>query len=175
MPKIETITDDLGKPLQIFNLENSVGASGVNNPYDVRIVKALFNYVPRHYKKGKTSSTFNSVGEESSWNIASSKIPSAFDGTTWGVVELTKSFQKYANKMLSNYGYRVNVTGTIKPANGYAVVGKNFSTIAALNIFAALGAKHYKLGYIDQIIADSRGDFEYLLRGGDEDYDDSGE
>ncbi|HVE59283.1 MAG TPA: hypothetical protein VNB22_20835 [Pyrinomonadaceae bacterium] len=174
MAKIETIMDDLGKPLEILNIDNTVGANGVNRLDDVRIVKALFNYIPRHYKKGKISSTFNSVGAEYSWNIPSSQIPSAFDGTTWGVVEITKSFQKYANKMLSNYGYRVNVTGTIKPSKGYAVVGKNFSTIAALNIFAALGTKHYKLRYIEQIIADSRGDFNYLLED-DEDYEESGD
>lgn len=162
MPIIETIADDMGKPLKIINIENTVGANSVNQVDDVRIVKALFYFVPRHYKKGKNTSVFNSIGLDSSWNIPTNKIPSSFDGTMWGVVELTKSFQQYANKMLSNYGYKVNVSGKIKPSNGYALSGKTFSTIAALNIFAALGARHYKLDHISQIIKESRGDFEYL-------------
>lgn len=162
MPVIETIIDDMGKPLEIINVENTVGANGVNRMDDVRIIKALFYFVPRHYKKGKYQSVSNSIGLDSSWNVPTDKIPSAFDGTMWGVVELTRSFQKYANKMLSNYGYKVNVSGTIKPSKGYALAGKTYSTIAALNIFAAVGARNYKLSYIDQIIKESRGDFEYL-------------
>lgn len=174
MPIIQTITDDLGNPLEIINVEQAVGSNGVNRVDDVRVVKALFQFVPRMHKKGKSVSSFNAVGLDSSWNISSSKVPSAFDGTMWGVVELTKSFQKYANKMLSNYGYKVNVSGTIKPSKGYALVGKTFSTIAALNIFAALGTRHYKKGYIDQIIQDSRGDLDYLY-GEDDDYESSGD
>lgn len=174
MPTIETIADDMGKPLKILNIENTVGASGVNGMDDVRIVKALFYFVPRHFKKGKSVSSSNSVGADASWNYPSSKIPSAFDATMWGVVEITKSFQQYANKMFANYGYKVNVTGTIKPSKGYALSGKTFSTIAALNIFAALGARHYKLNYIDQIIKESRGDFDYLY-GSNDYYEDSDE
>lgn len=156
----------MGKPLTILNLEHTVGASGVNATDDVRIVKALFYFVPRDYKK--TNSQSNAVGVAGNWNYPTSKIPSAFDSTMWGVVEITKSFQKFANKMFANYGYKVNVSGTIKPSKGYALSGKTFSTIAALNIFAALGARGYRLDYIDQIISESRGDFEYLYEEIDE-------
>jgi len=162
MPKLETILDDSGKYLEIINIDQAVGTKGVNHPDDVKIVKALFYYIPRAYKKGKVSSSMNAIGYDSSWNIPSNKIPSPLDGTMWGIVELTKSFQKYANKMLANYGYRVNVSGTIKPSNGYALVGKNYSTIAALNVFAALGARHYKKGYINDIKSSYYGEFNYL-------------
>jgi len=173
MPKLETILDDSGKYLDIINIDQAVGTKGVNHPDDVKIIKALFNFVPRAYKKGKVSSSMNSIGYDSSWNVPSNKIPSPHDGTLWGVVELTKSFQKYAHKMLSNYGYRVNVTGTIKPSNGYALVGKNYSTIAALNVFAALGARHFKKGYIDRIKSSYHGEFDYLdYEGEDEEYSD---
>ena len=64
--------------------------------------------------------------------------------------------------MLSNYGYRVNVSGTIKPSKGRAVVGKNFSTIAALNIFASLGA-HGSQTHIEKIVNSYNGTFEYLV------------
>lgn len=162
MPKLETILDDSGKYLDIINIDQAVGAKGVNHPEDVKIIKALFYFIPRAYKKGKTVSVMNSLGYDSSWNIPSNKIPSPHDGTMWGIVELTKSFQKFAHKMLSNYGYRVNISGTIKPSNGYALVGKNYSTIAALNVFAALGARHYKNGYIEEIMTAFHGEFEYL-------------
>lgn len=163
MPSVETIIDDSGKSMNIINIDNAVGAKGVNHPSDVRIIKALFQYVPKEYRKGKTVSAFETLGLNSSWNVDRDTLPSAHDGTMWGVVELTKSFQRYAHKMLSNYGYRVNVSGTIKPSKGYALTGKNYSTIAALNLFASLGARRFNKSYIERIAASCNGAFEYLL------------
>lgn len=169
MPKVETIIDDSGKQMNIINIDNAVGAKGVNHPNDVRVIKALFQYVPKEYRKGNVVAAFETMGLDSSWNINRDTLPSAHDGTMWGVVEITKSFQKYAHKMLSNYGYRVNITGTIKPSKGYALVGKNYSTLAALNLFASLGARRFKESYIEKIAKSCHGDFEYLLD--DDEYD----
>ncbi len=148
MATIQTITDDLGKPLDIINIDSSIGTNGVNYFGDIQAVKALFQFVPR-YSYTKASGSGRSLvetgmGKEASWHLSRNLLPSPYDGTIWGVAELTRSFQKYANSKLSAYGYKVNVNGTIKPAKGYAVVGKNFSTIAALNIFAALGVNGNK-------------------------------
>jgi hypothetical protein len=168
MARIETILDDLGKPLEIINIDCSVGANGVNNFSDVRAVKALLKDVPRYYSTKTIKNGGSGLGKELSWNYSNAKIPSPYDGTTWGVAEVTRSFQKYANKMLSKYGYRVNVSGTIKPAKGRALVGKNFSTIAALNIFASLGAHGFE-SHIEKIISSYNGIFEYLVEEEDED------
>ena len=151
----------MGKRLEIINIDCSVGANDVNNADDGRAVKALLANVPRYYSTKTIKNAGLGLGKESSWNYSNAKSPSACDGTTWGVVEVTKSFQKYADKMLSNYGYRVNISGTVKPSKGRAVVGKNFSTIAALNIFASLGA-HGSQTHIEKIINSYNGTFEYL-------------
>jgi hypothetical protein len=170
MAKIEMIIDDEGKSLEIINLDYAVGAKGVNYDEDIKIVKALFHYVPRDNRKGNKGSSSGSIGYDSSWNIAYNQLPSPHDSTMWGVVELIKSFQKYAHKMLSKYGYRVNISGTVKPSKGYALVGKNYSTIAALNVFAALGNRGYGASHIERIISSYNGIFEHL--GNDEeDYD----
>ena len=145
MAHIKTIWDDVGNEMGIINIDNTVGANGVNNPGDVMVIKALFNWVPK-----KESADWMGHFGDQSWNVASDIIPYP-DGTMWGVVELTKSFQKYANKLLSNYGSRVNVSGRMKPVNSYALVGKNYSTIAALNLFASFGAP--MLGnYVEAIV-----------------------
>lgn len=155
MAKIETITDDLGEPLTIINVSNSVGVNGVNDPEDVQVVKALFKFVPNKYHLV--------VGAKQGWEMEDDSLPLPYDGTTWGIPEITKSFQKYANKMLSKYGYKVEVSGRIKPAKYNAVVGKKYSTIVALNVFANLGGTNFYSGnYIDRIKKEYRGIFAEL-------------
>ncbi len=147
MAKIETIKDDLGKPLDIINIDSSVGANGVNDTTDIQVIKALFKFVPTYHVAtgaNKITKVEIGIGKQASWNISRKLLPSPYDGTVWGVAELTRSFQKYANSKLSAYGYQVSVSGTMKPAKGYAVVGRKFSTIAALNIFAALSVRSSK-------------------------------
>ena len=136
MAKIETIIDDLGKEIEIVNIENSVGTGGINNPDDVKIVKALFNNVP-HWNP-QNSKNYSKGFKTLYWKTLSNGLPSEYDGTVWGLVETTKSFQKYANTMLSKYGFKVSVNGGMKPAKSYAVVGGKYSTIVALNVFANL-------------------------------------
>lgn len=153
MAIIETVIDDLGEPLTIINVSNSVGINGVNDPEDVQIVKALFKFIPNKLN----------WGTKQGWEWLDDSLPSPYDGTTWGIPELTKSFQKYANKMLSNYGYKVEVNGRIKPAKDYALVGKKYSTIVALNVFANLGGTVPSLGnYIDRIKKEYGGIFSEL-------------
>ena len=165
MPKIETITGDLGEPLDIINISASIGANGVNDFNDIRVVKALFHYVPKYHSvtgANKIKCVEMGMGKASSWNISQNLIPSAHDGTTWGLAELTRSFQKYANAKLSVYGYQVSVSGTMKPAKGHAVVGKKFSTIAALNIFAALGIHRPEKSHVDIIVESYQDIFGYI-------------
>ncbi len=172
MCRILRIIDDLGKKMEIIDVEHTVGANGVNDPDDIRAVKALLHFIPRSYSHGKIRASFNSVGKEASWGITPTKMPSPYDGTTSGLVEVIKSFQNYANKMLSNYSYRVNVSGRIKPAKGYAVVGKNYSTIAALNVFANLGGTFGKTNYIDRIMDEYFSNSSGLAKDSDEEWGD---
>lgn len=151
MGRIVRIIDDLGKKTEILDVEHTVGVNGVNDPDDIRCVRSLLHWVPRSYSHGNIRASFQSVGKEASWGINPFKMSSPNDGTTSGLAEVIKSFQKYANRMLSNYGYRVNVSGRINPSKGFAIVGKNYSTIAALNVFANLGGTSGNLNYIKRI------------------------
>lgn len=172
MPQIETITDDIGNPMEIINIDCTVGENGVNDPNDVKVVKALLKCIPTYFikpgKHGKVVS-WNSVGD-SSWNVDGRTIPSPYDGTTWGIPQLIRSFQKYANQKLSQYGYKVNVSGRVKPAGKFAVVGKNYSTLAALHVFAELGARNSD-GAIEYILNNFGDTFDYLVEDPPEDSD----
>lgn len=171
MPTTETIQDDMGQSMEIINVWDAVGANGVNNPDDIQVIKALFYCVPRSCISGKYRSSYNSLGAGASWEILNTKIPSPHDSTTRDVVETIKSFQKYANKMLSKYGFKVNVSGRIKPAKKFAVVGKTYSTIAALNLFASMGVARYNSNHIEYIAQHFNGIFSYLLEDTEEERD----
>lgn len=166
MAQLQTITDDLGKQVEIINIDYTVGANGVNNSDDVKIIKALFHCVPR-----KDSAGFGNIGK-AGWDVKYKDLPLANDATAWGVAELTASFQKYANKMLSKYGFTVNVSGRMKPSKGFAVVGRNYSTIAALNVFANLGGTYKGTTYIERLLTAYGDTFTYLVNPSINDSDD---
>lgn len=124
MAIVQTIKDVKGNSIDIINIENSVGVSGVNEPMDIVIVKVLMRMVA-------LNNNFNNLT-----GLYLSTLPSPNNLTVSGLPQAIKKYQKAMRHYKNLKDYKIIVDGRISHAPGAAVKGGVYYTIVGLNVLA---------------------------------------